>query len=87
MIVAVTDLGAKAAKQATSTIPIVVVAHSDPLGGGLVESLARPGGNVTGLSVMAVDLSGKLFTSVVSRPRHRAGNFRHGAASSTGTAW
>src|SRR5258708_9192050 len=58
-IVAVTELGAKEAKQATSTIPIVIVAHSDPLGNGLVESLAHPGGNVTGLSLMAIDLSGK----------------------------
>lgn len=58
-IVAVTALGAKAAKQATSTIPIVFVIVSDPAGSGLVESLARPGGNATGLSLMAIDLSGK----------------------------
>ena len=58
-IVAVTGLGAKEAKQATSTIPIVFVIVSDPVGGGLVESLARPGGNATGLSLMAIDLSGK----------------------------
>ena len=70
MIVAVTGLGAKVAKQATSTIPIVVVADSDPVGNGLVESLARPGGNVTGLSLMAVDLSGKrlsLFKEAVPK--------------------
>src|ERR1700704_4048617 len=59
MIVAVTGLGAKAAKQATGTIPIVLVADPDPVGNGLVDSLAHPGGNVTGLSLMAVDLSGK----------------------------
>lgn len=58
-IVAVTGLGAKAAKQATGTIPIVFVIVSDPVGGGLVESLARPGGNATGLSLMSIDLSGK----------------------------
>lgn len=58
-IVAVTALGAKEAKQATSTIPIVFVIVSDPIGGGLVESLARPGGNATGLSLMSIDLSGK----------------------------
>ncbi|WP_426423957.1 ABC transporter substrate-binding protein [Bradyrhizobium genosp. A] len=58
-IVAVTALGAKEAKQATSTIPIVFVIVSDPVGSGLVESLARPGGNATGLSLMAIDLSGK----------------------------
>ena len=70
VIVAVTELGAKDAKQATSTIPIVVVAHSDPVGNGLVESLARPGGNVTGLSLMAIDLSGKrlsLFKEAVPK--------------------
>ena len=59
MIIAVTGLGAKAAKQATGTIPIVLVADPDPVGNGLVESLAHPGGNVTGLSLMASDLSGK----------------------------
>ena len=58
-IVAVTALGAKEAKQATSSIPIVFVIVSDPVGGGLVASLARPGGNATGLSLMAIDLSGK----------------------------
>jgi putative ABC transport system substrate-binding protein len=59
VIVAVTGLGAKEAKRATSTIPIVLVADPDPVGNGLVESLARPGGNVTGLSLMTLDVSGK----------------------------
>jgi putative tryptophan/tyrosine transport system substrate-binding protein len=58
-IVAVTALGAKETRRATSTIPIVFVIVSDPVGSGLVESLARPGGNATGLSLMAIDLSGK----------------------------
>jgi putative ABC transport system substrate-binding protein len=58
-IVAVTLRGAMEAKQATSTIPIVVVVASDPVGAGLVDSLARPGGNITGLSLMGTDLSGK----------------------------
>jgi putative ABC transport system substrate-binding protein len=61
VIVAVTGLGAKEAKRATGTIPIVIVADPDPVGNGLVESLARPGGNVTGLSLMIPDLSGKRF--------------------------
>jgi len=48
-----------AAKQATSVIPIVFAAVGDPVGAGLVESLARPGGNVTGLSLQQTDAVGK----------------------------
>jgi putative ABC transport system substrate-binding protein len=48
-----------AAKKATNTIPIVLGANSDPVGVGLVASLARPGGNLTGNSLMAPDLSAK----------------------------
>ena len=48
-----------AAKQATSVIPIVFAVAVDPLGTGLVASLARPGGNVTGLSIQSADLAGK----------------------------
>ena len=59
VIIAVSALGAKEARQATRTIPIVVVIDPDPVGSGLIESLSHPGGNVTGLSLMAVDLSGK----------------------------
>src|SRR5262245_55341763 len=52
-------LGAVAAKHATALIPIVFAVFSQPVEEGLVASLARPGGNVTGLSVMAPDLAGK----------------------------
>jgi putative tryptophan/tyrosine transport system substrate-binding protein len=48
-----------AAKQATRTIPIVMAQLADPVGAGLVASLGRPGGNVTGLTTQDVDLSGK----------------------------
>ena len=48
-----------ALKQATTSIPIVFAIANDPVGGGLVASLARPGGNVTGLSQQATDLAGK----------------------------
>jgi putative ABC transport system substrate-binding protein len=48
-----------AAKQATSVLPIVFMAASDPVGSNLVASLARPGGNVTGLSTQSADLAGK----------------------------
>jgi putative ABC transport system substrate-binding protein len=50
---------ALAAKHATTTIPIVMVGVGDPVGSGLVASLARPGGNITGLSVLAPELVGK----------------------------
>src|SRR5215467_3961862 len=48
-----------AAMQATSAIPIVFAAAGDPVGTGLVASLARPGGNVTGLSIQQTDLAAK----------------------------
>jgi putative tryptophan/tyrosine transport system substrate-binding protein len=51
--------GCLAAKRATTTIPIVFAVSSDPLGTGVVASLSRPGGNITGLSLMATDLSAK----------------------------
>jgi putative ABC transport system substrate-binding protein len=59
VIVAISTPGALPAKAATRTIPIVFPASSDPVGVGVVSQLARPGGNVTGFSLMASELSGK----------------------------
>ena len=50
-----------AARRATSTIPIVMVGPGDPVGSGFIASLARPGGNITGLTNISVDLSAKLM--------------------------
>jgi putative tryptophan/tyrosine transport system substrate-binding protein len=52
-----------AAKQATSVIPIVFAAVGDPVGAGVVEPLARPGGNATGLSVQQTDTAGNASNS------------------------
>ena len=51
--------GALAAKEATSTIPIVIMGAGDPVATGLVKSFARPGGNITGVSALETELSGK----------------------------
>jgi putative ABC transport system substrate-binding protein len=59
VIVTGSTLPTIAAKQATSIIPIVFAAAGDPIGTGLVASLARPGGNVTGLSLQQSDIAGK----------------------------
>jgi putative ABC transport system substrate-binding protein len=59
VIVGVTTPGIEAARRATSTIPIVMAAVADPVGSGLVASIARPGGNVTGLTLMSTELVGK----------------------------
>ena len=59
-----------AAKEATATIPIVMAQSGDPVAEGLVASLARPGGNITGLSTLAPELSGKrleLLTEIIPR--------------------
>jgi putative ABC transport system substrate-binding protein len=70
-------LGAtRALKAATSTIPIVMTRDSDPIGNGFVVSLARPGGNITGLSNLATDLMGKrleLLKEVVPKLARVAG--------------
>ncbi len=70
VIVSVVTQATLAAKNATRTIPIVMVATGDPLGSGLVANLARPGGNVTGPSAMYAELAGKqleLLTKTVPK--------------------
>jgi len=59
VIVAVSTPAIEAAKNATKTIPIIMAGVSDPVGTGFVASLARPGGNITGLSLQSPELSGK----------------------------
>jgi putative ABC transport system substrate-binding protein len=59
VLVAVTPVAVAAAKRATSTIPIVFVIHPNPVEAGIVASLASPGGNITGLSNLIVELSAK----------------------------
>ena len=70
VIVAVGSGDIRAAKEATATIPIVMISGGDAVGSGLVASLARPGGNVTGLATLRPELSGKrleLLKEVVPR--------------------
>jgi putative tryptophan/tyrosine transport system substrate-binding protein len=70
VLVASTPPAIRAAKQATKTIPIVMVTTNDPVATGIVDSLARPGGNITGLTRLTRDLSGKrleLLTEVVPK--------------------
>jgi len=70
VIVTAGPIPTRSAKEATSTIPIVMTQDSDPVGNGFVASLARPGGNITGLSTLAPELSGKrleLLKEIVPR--------------------
>jgi len=59
VIVVEGTVAARAAKDATTTIPIVIAVAADPVGSGIVDSLAQPGGNVTGLSTMITELGTK----------------------------
>jgi putative ABC transport system substrate-binding protein len=59
VIVAPTSIYAGAARRATSTIPIIFASHADPIGSGHVASLARPGGNATGLTIMMSETTAK----------------------------
>jgi putative ABC transport system substrate-binding protein len=70
VIVTAGPMDTRTAKGATSTIPIVMTWDQDPVGSGFVASLARPGGNVTGLSILAPEISGKqleLLKEIVPR--------------------
>lgn len=70
VLVASTTPGALAAKNAAPTLPVVMFAVGDPVGSGLVSGLARPGGNVTGVSLVNVEFSGKrlqLLKEIVPR--------------------
>ena len=72
-----------AAKRATTTIPIVFAAQMDPVGAGVVASLARPGGNITGMSIQQTDTAGKrieLLREVVPRLARLAVMANSGAA-------
>ena len=75
MIVTAGTPASLAVKKAAPSIPLVMIAVGDPIGTGLIESLAQPGGNVTGLSSMAVDLEGKrleLLREVIPKLSHVA---------------
>ena len=62
IIVAQGSQAAQAAKDTTVTVPIVTVAGADPVAIGLIASLARPGGNITGLTLMSAELAGSSFS-------------------------
>jgi putative ABC transport system substrate-binding protein len=84
VLVATFSAAIRAAKQTTKTIPIVMVTLQDPVATGIVDSLARPGGNITGLTRLGRDLSEKrleLLTEVVP------GTSRVGVLLDTGHTW
>lgn len=72
VFVVVTIASVRAAQRATTTVPIVMISTNDPVGAGLIASLAHPGGNTTGLGTMAEDVVGKYVQLVRDlRPRAR----------------
>ena len=84
-VIVTTGTAVPAVKQATASIPIVFATASDPVGSGLVASLARPGGNITGSSLQGPDLAGKrleLLREVVPGLRRLAMMFDAGYAAS-----
>src|SRR4029450_3947011 len=80
------------AKETTATIPIVMALDDDPVGSGFVSNLARPGGNITGLSTLAPEISGKqleLLKEIVAKLGRVAvirSSSRHGTAQSLSEA-
>src|SRR3990172_3407656 len=74
-----------AAKRATTTIPIVMTNASDPVGSGLVASLARPGGNITGLSLLSPELAGKQLELRKPMPALNARSTSSGVATPSST--
>src|SRR5207249_1619312 len=70
VIVSGGPVATRPAKEATSTVPIVMAFDNDPVGNGFVASLARPGGNITGLSALSPEISGKqleILKEIVSK--------------------
>jgi putative ABC transport system substrate-binding protein len=75
VIVTAAPTSTRAAKKATSTIPIVMAFDIDPVGNGFVASLARPGGNITGLSTLSPEITGKqleLLKEIIPKLSHVA---------------
>jgi putative tryptophan/tyrosine transport system substrate-binding protein len=84
VLVTHTTLGVQACKQATSTIPIVIAATADPVATGLVASLARPGGNVTGSAIFTPEIMAKrieLLKSIAPHIKRVAAYLRPSASS------
>jgi putative ABC transport system substrate-binding protein len=70
----------RALQRATQTIPIVFAIVADPIGGGYVRSLARPGGNATGFMQFEYSFSGKwvqLLKQMAQKPKNRSGSYFH----------
>jgi putative ABC transport system substrate-binding protein len=85
VIVAATTAQALAASQATAAIPIVAIGPTDPVKLGLVQSLARPGGNVTGLSVLSAEYAGKMLQFLLQiRPGARSVGYLTDPTNQTG---
>ena len=77
VIISVGPTATRPAKEATATIPIVMAQDIDPVATGVVASLARPGGNITGLSTLAPELTGKqleILTEIVPKLSRVAGS-------------